>query len=271
MPTPLVLPALHFTQSPNFSSRHGQAIRLIVVHDCEGSFDGSVAWFSTPQSQVSAHYVLDKTGARAMQMVDVADKAWHCVSFNAVSIGVEMEGFESKGFPDVELGAMANVVAFLLHTHGLPVRWAEGGEGSGFCRHFDLGQAGGGHDDPTTQDSVWQGFIDLVKAASASTMPADWRLVKSHAHLHFELPKGFTSTHRGLQDLEEGSPEWVQMNLNTLGVPKKLLAVDGQDNQDTRDAIAAFQAKHGLNATGVVDPDTISALKQAVQPVLEPQ
>ena len=270
MPTPIVLPALHFTQSPNFSSRHGQAVRLIVVHDCEGSFNGSVAWFSMPLSQVSAHYVLDKTGAKAMQMVDVADKAWHCVSFNGVSIGIEMEGFESQGFPDVERTAMANVVAFLLHTHGLPVRWAENGEGSGFCRHFDLGQAGGGHDDPTRDDTVWQGFIDLVKQASTSTMPTDWPRSQTHHHEFFGLPHGFTTDHRSLQDLEEGSLEWVQMNLNTLGVPTKLLAVDGQDSQETHDAIAAFQATKGLSATGVIDPDTISALKQAVQPILQP-
>ena len=108
---------------------------------------------------------------------------------------------------------------------------------------------------------MWQGFIDLVNAASASTMPADWPRAQTHDHEFFRLPDGFTTDHRSLQDLEEGSLEWVQMNLNTLGVPNKLLAVDGQDSQGTQDALAAFQARKGLTATGVIDPGTISALK----------
>ena len=33
---PLVLPPLKQVPSPNYSSRNGQAVRLIVVHDCEG-------------------------------------------------------------------------------------------------------------------------------------------------------------------------------------------------------------------------------------------
>jgi N-acetyl-anhydromuramyl-L-alanine amidase AmpD len=265
--TSLILPKLTFIQSPNYSSRGGEKVRLIVVHDCEGSYDGSIAWFASTQSQVSAHYVLDKTGKNATQMVSAANKAWHCVDFNSVSIGVEMEGFEAKGFPAAEMDAMANVVAFLLHINGLPAQFAEAGEGKGFCRHFDLGRAGGGHDDPTKDDTVWRNFVAQVKQTSSLEMPNSWPSTKGF--LTAALPKDFTTTHRSLQDLTEGSLEWVQMNLNTLGVSKSPLLIDGLDSDETQAAINAFQTSHSLPATGVADPATISALKEAVRPILE--
>jgi N-acetyl-anhydromuramyl-L-alanine amidase AmpD len=263
----LTLPSLHWISSPNYSSRGGKSIELVVVHDCEGSYNGSIAWFETPRSQVSAHYVLDKTGQNATQMVSIANKAWHCVNFNSVAIGVEMEGFETDGFPSSEWNAMASVVAYLLHTNGLPVRWAQQGEGKGFCRHFDLGEGGGSHNDPTTDSGAWQSFIGLVTQAAAQQMPASWPISKSF--LKVELPKGFTTTHRGLEDLTEGSIEWIQMNLNTLGVPKTPLLIDGLDGELTQRYIAAFQASNSISPTGVPDAATISALKKAVQPILQ--
>ncbi len=39
----------------------------------------------------------------------------------------------------------ADIVAFLLHKFKLQARWAEHGQGLGFCSHFDLGKDGGGH------------------------------------------------------------------------------------------------------------------------------
>ena len=65
--TEIILPKLKFVQSPNFSNR-SVPVDLIVVHDCEGSYAGSVSWFSQAQSQVSAHYVLKEDGSEATQM-----------------------------------------------------------------------------------------------------------------------------------------------------------------------------------------------------------
>ena len=38
--------------------RNGNAIRYIVIHDTEGSYQGAISWFQNPNSGVSAHYVL---------------------------------------------------------------------------------------------------------------------------------------------------------------------------------------------------------------------
>ena len=40
-----LLPALFWRPSPNFSTRGGARVDLIVLHDCEGGYEGSVRWF----------------------------------------------------------------------------------------------------------------------------------------------------------------------------------------------------------------------------------
>jgi N-acetyl-anhydromuramyl-L-alanine amidase AmpD len=58
------LPALLRRPSPNFSSRHGTRVDLLVLHDCEGGCEGSVRWFELSGSSVSAHYVVREDGVR---------------------------------------------------------------------------------------------------------------------------------------------------------------------------------------------------------------
>ena len=60
----------------NFSSRGGKTVTMIVVHDCEGNYDGSIGWFAMPRSRVSAHIVLSDDGTEATQMIAWRDKAW---------------------------------------------------------------------------------------------------------------------------------------------------------------------------------------------------
>ncbi len=170
----LVLPPLKHVASPNFSSRNGVPVDLLCVHDCEGSYAGSINWFSQRKSQVSAHLVLREDGGEATEMVDFSEKAWHAMAFNSRSIGLEMAGYAAKGFDAPEWQAAANIVAYLLHKFGIACRWAEHGSGAGFCSHYDLGQAGGGHRDPTTDTAVWSAFVAKVKAAYALTPPAAW-------------------------------------------------------------------------------------------------
>lgn len=167
------LPKLHWIKSPNFSKRTAP-VDLIVVHDTEGGFAGAVSWFSQPQSGVSAHFVLKEDGTEAVQMVHLDDKAWHAKAFNSRSIGIEMAGFASKGFTETEWQAAANIVAFLLHEFNIPRQVSQGGHFPGFCSHYMLGAAGGGHSDPTTNTGVWQHFVDRVMAVDMTQIPSTW-------------------------------------------------------------------------------------------------
>lgn len=160
----IILPPLHWRESPNQSARErGSKIDLIVVHDTEGGYEGAINWFANSHSDVSAHIVLKEDGSEATQMVPYARKAWHAGAFNSRSIGLEMAGFAKQGYGEHEWAVAARIVAFLLHKYRLPPYWARGGGGPGFCRHYDLGQAGGGHRDPTTDDAVWARFVHQVQ------------------------------------------------------------------------------------------------------------
>ena len=82
------LPNLLWKPSPNFSSRRGTRVDLIVLHDCEGGYEGAVEWFATNRSNVSAHWSFARTANEATQMVDLADNAWHACAFNRRSVGL---------------------------------------------------------------------------------------------------------------------------------------------------------------------------------------
>ena len=172
---PAPLPPLKWVASPNHYRGRSQRLDLVVVHDCEGGYAGSINWFANPASRVSAHFVVKEDGSEATQMVDLADAAWHVRQFNGRSIGIEMAGFAAKGYGSNEWLAMASIVAFHLHHLQLPNKWARAGVGPGFCRHYDLGKAGGGHTDPTTNDATWAQFCDMVTAAyDHGNFPALW-------------------------------------------------------------------------------------------------
>jgi len=156
------LPPLVQTTTPNQSSRFGARVRLIVVHDTEGSYAGAVSWLKNPSAQVSAHLVIREDGKQATQLVGWASKAWHVADYNAVSEGLEMAGRMSAGYSSALLAATARIVATRLHARGLPCRATRNpaSEG-GFCRHRDLGATGGGHSDPMS-DSAWNAFAAQV-------------------------------------------------------------------------------------------------------------
>jgi hypothetical protein len=184
----MTLPNLKWAPSPNFSERTAR-VDLIVIHDTEGAYAGAVAWFEQAASQVSAHYVVKEDGTEATQMVDLAKKAWHACLFNSRSVGIEMAGKESVGIDDRCWAATAAMTAYLLHHLQIPCKFAEGGTGPGFCRHLDLGQAGGGHNDPTTDPAVWAKFVAMVEAEYAKAdFPALWTVGSAVTNCVLQAP-----------------------------------------------------------------------------------
>lgn len=175
------LPPLRQIPSPNFSDRVPNVIDMIVIHDCEGSYAGSINVFLAQRGKqsVSAHLVLNDDGTECTQMVPFAKKAWHACNENSRSIGVEMSGFKAKGFTTAELAADASIVAWLLHKYQIPCQDALGGKRPGFTSHAALGANGGGHSDPTTDPAEWEGYVERVVAAYgawASAPLPEWGL-----------------------------------------------------------------------------------------------
>ena len=176
MTTPVVLPALEFKQSPNYGSREGKSVDLVVVHRwgassvpvSEGeekiSYGGVISWFSNPSAQVSAHIVFPGSAVpgQATQMVKWGDMAWAEETYNPVSDEIESADDIWIGKDVAGMAVLARIVAFRLHVRDLPAVWSTE---KGFCRHADLGAAGGGHTEcPTTDTTLWEHFVSLVQA-----------------------------------------------------------------------------------------------------------
>lgn len=154
----------------NCSSRGVKTPEIIILHCPVGTFEGTVATFKNPRTQVSAHYVVDRDGS-ILQMVALADAAWHAMYYpNMIGIGIEMvdeymySGYLSRGcmqdpnwFTKPELDATAELVAALMQKFNIPINKVMG--------HNDpwLRQFGNTHVDPGPY-FPWVNFRQLVQA-----------------------------------------------------------------------------------------------------------
>jgi len=104
--------------------RRPSAIRLIVIHDIEGTFAGAISWFRNPRARASANYVVSRDG-EAVQMVPDHDVAWHAGNgwVNDHSLGIEHEGYMGIAgiYTDAEYRASAQLVAALVSRYRIPV------------------------------------------------------------------------------------------------------------------------------------------------------
>lgn len=157
----------------NHSSRHGGSLRAVCVHRWaigdrrHERLSGIIEEFKTPASEASAHIVypgeVGPDAGKCVQMVRVADKAWTCEFFNPVTINAEFGDRMWFGEDPHGLARAARIVGFLCHEYRIPPVWTRNPTvHKGVCRHYDLGELGGGHTDPTTDDVAWQHFMARV-------------------------------------------------------------------------------------------------------------
>ena len=227
----------------------------------EGSYQGSIAYFQTSASQVSAHFCVRGDGGEATQMVHLSDRAWHACAANSRSIGIEMEGYAKNGYKPDLLEATAEIVAYLCHYLQIPVRHARGGVGPGIESHFGLGRAGGGHSDPSTDPAWIERFVAMVQAAyDKADFPPEWEPEASGGSPcpldHARAPAASAGP-----ALDLSTTAGVQQALNDLGAHLK---VDGIKGPSTYAAIEAFQRRHGLSDDGPLGQKTRIALLTAL-------
>src|SRR5215467_2106629 len=81
--------------SPNYSSRGGSKVRLIVLHTAEGAltYQSLGSYFANPASQVSSHAGIDDTPNTVGIYVKRADKAWTAANANPYAIQAELCAF----------------------------------------------------------------------------------------------------------------------------------------------------------------------------------
>ena len=163
--------------SGNFAESNRSSIRWIVIHVTESSADSAINWFKNPSARVSAHYIVALNGS-IYQMVREKDIAWHAGNkdYNAVSIGIEHEGFvDAKLFTEEQYRASARLVAYLLYKYNIPlyhpadIAPANASEGGGIIGHDQvpdpknpsLGGGASHHRDPGPNWD-WNKYLELV-------------------------------------------------------------------------------------------------------------
>jgi len=112
----------------NIASRpvSGHEIRYIVIHDTEGSYDGSLASFQNSNTYASAHYLIRASDGLVTQMVENKNEAWHAgnKSMNMHSIGIEHEGFAATGakwYTESMYQSSATLVRYLATKYDVPL------------------------------------------------------------------------------------------------------------------------------------------------------
>ncbi|MFI0925676.1 N-acetylmuramoyl-L-alanine amidase [Streptomyces sp. NPDC021012] len=127
------IPALYTEDKGNYNiasrtpnGTGGFDVRQIVIHDVEGTHDGAVNVFQTPETWASAHYIVRADG-RVTQMVETKNEAFHAnnKTINMHSIGIEHEGYAIKGdggwYTEPQYEASKNLVKYLAAKYNVPL------------------------------------------------------------------------------------------------------------------------------------------------------
>ncbi len=132
--------------SPNFGERKPagnlDGISMLVVHytgmeSCSAAIDR----LCDPQSDVSAHVVIDEDGT-VYRLIDDQHRAWHAgrsywrgiEDVNSASIGIELvnpgHDFGYRPYPRAQIDTLIAMAGDLIDTHEIPL-W-------GICSHSDI-------------------------------------------------------------------------------------------------------------------------------------
>ena len=145
-----------YMPSPNYSSRGGSSVRLVVVHTAEGArtIEELGNFFAQPSAGVSSHVGIDDKKGVIAEYVRREYKAWTQANANPFSVSVELCAFaawtrdEWMKHPNM----LENVALWIreeANRFGVPIEWLTDlqaqGSGHGVCDHDALGAMGGGH------------------------------------------------------------------------------------------------------------------------------
>jgi len=163
--------------SPNYSSRGGSDVRLIVLHTAEGSrtIESLGSFFSSPSAQASSHVGADDKAGVIGEYVHRQDKAWTQAEFNPVAVSIELCGFAAWDAAewDRHPNMLSNCAQWIREEadyYGIPIERLSSsqaqGSGRGVCDHAALGSRGGGHSD-VGPGFPWTRVLDEARGGPA--------------------------------------------------------------------------------------------------------
>jgi hypothetical protein len=244
--------------SPNYSSRGGATVRLLVVHTAEGArtIESLGSWFANEANQVSSHTGADDKPNTVGEYVNRADKAWTQGNMNPQAASIEACGFAAWDSAEWHRhpNMLANIASWLAEEaahSGVPLTRltpAEAqGAGRGVCQHIDLGQAGGGHVDCGAAFPL----DEVLAIAGGQPSPPSAPTPPPAAGAAPPFPgtplANYTEGH--------GTATWQQQ----MAARGWAISVDDCYGAQSETVCRQFQAEKGLTADGVVGPDTWAA------------
>jgi N-acetyl-anhydromuramyl-L-alanine amidase AmpD len=243
--------------SPNYSSRGGTGVRLIVVHTAEGAltYQALGNYFANPAAQVSSHTGIDDTPGVVGEYVRSHEKAWTAANANPYSIQTELCAFAEWSRAEWEdhptmLDNCAKWIQEEAGRFGIPIRKISENEAangnSGVVGHADLGYAGNDHWDPGG-NFPWDRVVSGAPASpgSAPSAPA------AGGGSAPPFPGRLLSNYCEGEDVRQ----W-QGQMSARGWS---LGVDGMYGDESEHTCRQFQSEKGLQVDGVVGPETWAA------------
>lgn len=115
--------------SPNFNDRPvGAKINWIILHyTALENTETSLTWMCDPAKEVSAHYLICRTG-KIYQLVEDQKRAWHAGvshwkgedNLNNTSIGIELDNNGTEPYTDIQIQALLKHLDYLCEKHKIP-------------------------------------------------------------------------------------------------------------------------------------------------------
>lgn len=138
--------------SPNFDSRDGQAVDMLVLHYTGmQSAREALDRLCCPAAKVSAHYMVEEDGA-VHALVEEGSRAWHAgvscwrgaANVNQRSVGIEIVNpgheFGYRAFPASQMRAVEQLCRGILERHAIPPRNVVGHSDVAPARKEDPGE-----------------------------------------------------------------------------------------------------------------------------------
>ena len=144
--------------SPNYSSRGGSGVRLIVLHTAEGARTiESLGSYFQGNVSASSHVGADDKVNTVGEYVSRPNKSWTQADYNSAAVSIELCGFASwsnEEWMSNHQNMLANCAQWIAEEakyFGIPITRLSAAQaqssGRGVCQHVDLGAGGGGHTD----------------------------------------------------------------------------------------------------------------------------
>src|SRR5216683_358303 len=101
-------------------------IDYIIIHDTEGSYDGTIATFQNPATYVSANYVIRSSDGAITEMVRPQNVSWGAGDWyiNMHAINIEHEGIAAQGgiwYTEAMYRSSALLVRYLAAKYDIPL------------------------------------------------------------------------------------------------------------------------------------------------------